>query len=183
MSDSPLDIATGRIIRLPCKFIQGNSDFPSTQITTISQQLKKTGKNILPVIVKNTAEDKYTALFNTQILEAAKRAKLDFVWCMVVDDEMLNQISLESGQPTPQETPKSSIQINILQASEAEIVEVFKHLQTNKPGFEKIKPNQIAKAIVDYRKSKKPKNLSFISTLKCGIGKAKITTLSEFLSI
>ena len=172
--DSSLNITFGQVIRLPCKFIQGKPITDKALIKSISNQLSSTGKNILPVIVKALDEDDYQAVINSQILEAAKQAGLDFVWCIIVDDPMLAQVQIESGQlPQPQ--------ANVLAASEQEIIDALDYVKAHKKGFEKINTQQVAKAIVEYRKSKKPKSLSFLTNLKCGIGKAKIPALSEFL--
>jgi len=172
--ESSLDITLGQVLRLPCKFIQGNSKAEKALLKRISQQLQATGKNILPVIVKALDEEDYQAVLNTQILDAAKLAKLDFVWCIVVDEQMQAQVEIESGQlPQPQ--------VNILSASEREITEAFEYVKAHRKGFEKVNPQQVAKAILDHRETKKPKSLSFLTNLKCGMGKAKIPTLSEFL--
>jgi len=172
--DSSLDITLGQVLRLPCKFIQGKSSVDKVLIKSISQQLSTTGKNLLPLIVKALDEDDYQAVLNTQILDAAKLAKLDFVWCIVVDDQMQEQVQIESGQlPQPN--------TNILTAPEQEIMEAFEYVKAHRKGFEKVNPQQVAKAILDHRKTKKPKSLSFLTNLKCGIGKAKIPALSEFL--
>jgi hypothetical protein len=186
--DSSLDITLGQVLRLPCKFIQGKSGADKALLKNISQQLKATEKNILPVIVKPLDEDNYQAVLNTQILDAAKLAKLDFVWCIVVDERMQAQVEIESGQ-LPQSQDKVQIklgqlsqpQVNILSASEREITEVFEYIKTHRKGFEKVKSQQVSKAIIEQRKTKKPKSLLFLTNLKCGIGKTKIPTLSEFL--
>jgi hypothetical protein len=172
--ESSLDITLGQVLRLPCKFIQGDSKADKALLKSISQQLQARGKNILPVIVKALDEDDYQAILNTQILEAAKLANLDFVWCIVVDDQMQAQVQIESGE-------LSQPQVNILSASEREITEAFEYIKVHRKGFEKVKPQQVAKAILEHRKAKKPKSLSFLTNLKCGIGKAKIPALSEFL--
>jgi hypothetical protein len=186
--ESSLDITLGQVLRLPCKFIQGKSGADKAVLKSISQQLQATGKNILPVIVKALDEDDYQAVLNTQILDAAKLAKLDFVWCVVVNDQMQAQVQIESGQ-LPQSKAQVQIepgelsqpQVNLLRASEREITEAFEYIKAHRKGFEKIKPQQIAKTIIEQRKTKKPKSLSFLTNLKCGIGKAKVPALSEFL--
>ncbi len=88
---------------------------------------------------------------------------------------MLNKVftSADTSQP----------QVNILSAAEQEITEAFEYIKTHTQGFEKVKPQQVAKAIVEHRKTKKPKSLSFLTNLKCGIGKAKIPALSKFLVV
>lgn len=171
---SPLDIALGRILRIPCKFIQGQSGAHPILIKNIAQHLQATGKNILPVIVKLLEEDEYQAVHNVQILEAARQAGVDFVWCIVVNDQMQSQIQIEFGQ---------ALRTNILTASEQEIVDTLEYIQAHRPGFKTIKPQLVAGAIVKYRDTKKPSSLSFLTKQRCGIGKAKLATLSEFLVV
>jgi hypothetical protein len=159
--ESSLDIALGQVLRLPCKFIKGKSSANPALIKAISQQLSTRGKNILPVVVKALG---------------ARKAKLDFVWCIIVDDQMQAQVQIESGQ-----LPQS--QVNVLTASEQEIIDALKYIQAHRKGFNTIKPEKVAEAIADYRKTKKPRNLLFLTSLRCGIGKTKIPTLGEFLTV
>ena len=173
------DIPLGQVLRLPCKFIHGKSNVPAKQIEAIAEQLSKTDKNILPIVVKLLEQDTYQSVFNTQILDGARLANKDFVWCILVDEPMLAQIKIESGLVI---TPPITL-TNILVASEQEIQEALERIKAQQPSFQKITPLDIAKKIIEYRKTKKPKNLTFLTTLKCGIGKAKISILSEFLTI
>jgi hypothetical protein len=174
--ESSLDIALGQVLRLPCKFIKGKSSANPALIKAISQQLSTRGKNILPVVVKAVGEDDYQVTLNAHIVEAARKAKLDFVWCIIVDDQMQAQVQIESGQ-----LPQS--QVNVLTASEQEIIDALKYIQAHRKGFNTIKPEKVAEAIADYRKTKKPRNLLFLTSLRCGIGKTKIPTLGEFLTV
>ena len=173
------DITLGQVLRLPCQFIQGKSNLPSKQIEAIAQQLSKTEKNILPVVVKLLEQDKYQSVFNTQILDGARLAKKDFIWCIIVDEPMLAQVQIETGLVIYQPTTAT----NILIASEQEIQEALERIKAQQPSFDKVDSLKTAKAIVEYRKTKKPKNLTFLTTLKCGIGKAKIPLISDFLTV
>ncbi|HEY9749738.1 MAG TPA: hypothetical protein V6C63_13725 [Allocoleopsis sp.] len=93
-----LDVKLGQVLRIPQKFIKTKkSGMSSQQIDAIAAEMKKRGKNITPVIIKRTGEDKYEAVQNGQIIEAARKAKLDFVWTIVADDDMLRQMAIESG--------------------------------------------------------------------------------------
>lgn len=170
--ESILNVKLGQILRIPCKFIKGKSDAHPIVIKAIAQELKTAGKNVLPVIIKILGEDKYQAILNIQILEAAKQAKSDFVWCIVVNDQMQSQIAVESGQV---------VRVNIAKAPEKEVVSVLEYVKANKPGFNKIEPQKIASAIVEYRQTKPLTNLSFLTKLKCGIGKAKLAPLADIL--
>lgn len=169
---SPLSISLGQILRLPCKFIKGKSDTPHIVLKTIAQELTATGKNILPVIVRYLGEDKYQAILNTQILEAARSAKLDFVWCIVVDQPMQSQIEIELGQV---------IRTSVAIASQQELIDTLEYIRDHKPGFNKMDPQKVAKAIIEHRNTTALTNLNFLAKAKCGIGKAKLLSLSENL--
>jgi hypothetical protein len=173
------DIPLGQVLRLPCQFIQGKSNVPTKQIEAIAQQLSKTEKNILPIVVKLLDQDNYQSVFNTHILDGARLAKKDFVWCIIVDEPMLEQIQIEAGLVITAPT----LATNILVASEQEIQEALERIKAQQPSFDKVDPLKAAKAIMEYRKTKKPKNLNFLTTLKCGIGKAKISLVSDFLTV
>ena len=173
------DIPLGQVLRLPCEFIQGKSNVAAKQIEAIAEQLSKTDKNILPIAVKLLEEDNYQSVFNTQILDAARLAKKDFVWCIIVDEPMLEQIQIEAGLVI---TPPT-VATNILVASEQEIQEALERIKAQQPSFDKVDPLKAAKAIMEYRKTKKPTSLNFLTTLKCGIGKAKIPLVSDFLTV
>lgn len=173
------DITLGQVLRLPCQFIQGKSNLRLKQIEAIAEQLSKTEKNILPVVVKLLEPDNYQSVFNTQILDAARLANKEFIWCIIVDEPMLAQIQIEAGLVITQPIAVT----NILVASEEEIQEALERIKAQQPSFDKVDSLKTAKAIVEYRKTKKPKNLTFLTTLKCGIGKAKIPMISESLSV
>lgn len=169
---SPFDIALGQILRIPCKFIKGKSDAQPIVIKAIAQELAEKGKNILPVVVRVLGEDKYQAILNTQVLDAAKQAKQDFVWCIVVDQGMQSQVEIETGQV---------VKVNVTTASEDELVSVLDFIRGSKTGFGKISPEKIAAAIVRYRQSQQITSLNFLTKAKCGIGKAKVPVLAENL--
>ncbi|WP_310425994.1 hypothetical protein [Chamaesiphon sp. VAR_48_metabat_135_sub] len=162
----------GQVLRLPCKFIQAKSSVEEMVINAIAKELVITGKNVLPVMVKLLKEDKYTSVFNSQIVIAAQRAGLDFVCCIVVDDEMAAQLKIESGK---------SIKIDLNQASESELQTAFENIQTNIAAFNKIEPAKIARAISEYRSVDRITSLNFLTKLKCGIGKTKLSVLVDRL--
>lgn len=171
---SPLSVSLGQILRLPCKFIKGKSNTPQIVLKTIAQELTSTGKNVLPVIVQYLGEDKYQAILNTQIVEAARSAKLDFVWCIVVDQKMQSQIAVELGQV---------LRTSAATASQQELIDTLEYIRDHKPGFNKIDPQKVAGIIIEYRETKSLTNLNFLAKAKCGIGKAKILPLAENLIV
>lgn len=165
------NITLGQIQRIPCKFIKGKTDAKPIVIHEIAQKLQATKKNVLPVIIRVLGEDKYQAILHTQVLEAARKAKLDFVWCIVIDEAMEAQIQVETGHV---------VRVNILTAKEQEMIEVLELIKAQNPGF-RIDPKKVARAIVEYRQTQTPINLNFLTRLKCGIGKAKLPLLKDSL--
>lgn len=97
--DDPLSVKLGQILRIPQKSIKTKkSGMSSQQIDAIASEMKKRGKNVTPVMIKRTGEDKYEVVSGGQIVEAARKAKLDFVWTVVVDDGMARQMDIEMGR-------------------------------------------------------------------------------------
>ncbi|HLO49632.1 MAG TPA: hypothetical protein VK211_14555 [Kamptonema sp.] len=169
----------GEFFRLPRKFIRGKSSAGQESLEAIAKQLKARGRNISPLIVKVLAEDSYEAVLNTQVLDAAKLASLDFVWCIAVDDEMFNQVKVELGI---KEVVKPK-QINLCLASESEIADAIALIKSQTQGFGKVEPKKVARLVVEYRTTKKPVSLNFLTKLNCGIGKAKLPVLGDFLAV
>jgi hypothetical protein len=163
---------TGQVLRLPCKFIQGSATIDPAIIDTIAKELVNAGKNVLPVMVEIIKKDKYAAVFNQHILLAAKQARLDFVYCIVVDREMAAQLKVETGK---------TVKVDLNLALEAELTAAFADIKTKIAAFDKIEPQQIAKSIVNYRQKAQIKDLNFLTKLKCGIGKAKLPLLADRL--
>jgi hypothetical protein len=69
-------------------------------------------------------EDKYQAILNTQILDAARLVHLDFVWCIVVNQKMQQQIEVELGQ---------TLWVNLTTASEQDLADTLTYL-ASQPG-------------------------------------------------
>jgi hypothetical protein len=156
--------------------------------TNISQviigELKKSERNVLPVIAKETKEDHYDVILNAHILAACRQAKLDFVWCILVDDEMESQLQLEIPLVETRQIGVHNIaKTDLKTASKQSITEVLESIKADQYGFNRINPLAVSQAIVDYRQKKDIVNLNFITTLKCGVGKTKLPTLARFLEV
>ncbi len=164
---------TGEVLRLPCKFIKGETNLDSLAIAAIAQELSFKGRNVLPLIVKSLKQDRYEAIINSQVLVAAKQAKLDFIYCIIVESNEIEQIQVETGMPV------QTVKIDLQQSAEIELVTAFESVKKSIPEFSKVEPKKIAKAIIQYRNSKQITNLNFLATLKCGIGKTKLPSLEN----
>jgi ribosomal protein L21 len=170
--ESSIDNPLGQILRLPCKFIKGESDVSPMIISAIADELKQTNRNVLPVVVMSAGEDKYKVVLNSHILAAARQAKLDFIWCIIINDDMEKQLQVERGEV---------VRANLKTATEKELVNFFEFIQVQQKGFNKIQPSTIAKAIIEYRQANNLKDINFLAKLKCGIGKTKLPQLKPFI--
>jgi hypothetical protein len=167
-----IDSQLGQILRLPCKFIKSETTVTPIVVQQIAQQLKTIERNVLPPIVRETSPDRYRAIHNGYIVEAAKAAQQDFVWCIIVDKAMESQLQVELGEV---------VRVNLGTDSESAIVSFFEFIKSKDRSFAKIQSAAVAKAIVDYRQDTRPKNLNFLTKLKCGIGKTKISALQPYM--
>ena len=144
-------------------------------ITATANELSKTdGRNWIPLIVKEIAEDSYQVIGNSFIYTVAEAAGLEKVWCIIADN------SQETAKVTKilarEETPK----INLSTASRDEIKAALEYLIEKPDTVLKgvkipVATNRIDEAPRQYWQDLKP-----ITKLKCGItlGK-KIKALEE----
>ena len=88
---------TGTVKKILAKHVdsKANSGATPEQLKAISDHMKKNGRNIMPVFVRKTGEDKYEAVHNGHILEAAKKGKHDFVHTILLDEKMHKQLQAE----------------------------------------------------------------------------------------
>jgi len=129
---------------------------------------QKGGRNWIPVIVKETGEDKYEVIGNSFIYAVATEANLERVWCIIADDS--EDTTTVSKVLAGEEVPK----INLSVASRDEISAALQYLIEQ--------PNSVLKkdvklAIATTRIDESPrqiwKNFDAIVNLKCGITKGK----------
>ena len=169
---SPDELELGQILRISSAFVETKSKAKSnaTLVKSLANKLKASEKNILPIIVKQTAENKYEAIYNTLILEAAKQAELDFVWWIAVDDKMETQILAETGE---------LFQVSLLDSSEKEVIEALTFARDTETALKRLDPAKVAKAIVSAR-TPSWKDLKPLSKLKCGVGAKAAPVLSQY---
>ena len=165
----------GKYLRIPCKKItnKNKSEFHSAVVNAIAEKLRTNQRNFLPIIVKEIDEEEYEVLLNAHILEAAKEAELDFVWCIMADEQRGKQIEVES---------KQRFEINLLTASEKTIAEMFDYIKSVDSSFSQIKPKEVAEKIVEKR-SDKWKTFRPITKLRSKIGQKKLNILDKFFCL
>ncbi|MFB2882383.1 hypothetical protein [Floridanema aerugineum] len=166
----------GSYIRIPCQQIKLRENEQKSHpalVEAIAEKLKANGRNYLPLIVEEVDEDEYEVLLNADVLEAAQKAKLDFVWCILADEQRRKQIEVEA---------KQRFEVNILTASEKTIAEMLDYIKSVNPSFRQIDPEQAAKAIVENR-SETWKSFRPLTKLRCQIGEKKLKTLETYFCL
>ena len=167
----------GNLMYLDLEIIKSGETAKTSEylITATANELSKTdGRNWIPLIVKEIAEDRYQVIGNSFIYTVAEAAGLEKVWCIIADN------SQETAKVTKilarEETPK----INLSTASRDEIRAALEYLIEKPDTVLKgvkipVATNRIDEAPRQYWQDLKP-----ITKLKCGItlGK-KVKALEE----
>lgn len=72
-----------KLIRISTKLIRKPNVKANPDLVKL---LLKKGYNRLPIVVFETGYDEYTAISNAHVLAAAIKAKLDFVWVILITE-------------------------------------------------------------------------------------------------
>lgn len=158
-------------------------DISPSEETNVSEFLIKasaallkqnSGRNWIPVIVKQTNEDKYEVIGNSFIYTVAEQAGLERVWCIIADD------SDDTAEVTKVLAGEKMPKINLSKASRDEIMAGLQYL-IEQPGSA-LKTVKIAVAVnrIDEAPRQSWQNFEPIIKLKCGITKgAKLEALKQ----
>jgi len=155
--------------------LNGGTDAPEFLIKASAALLKQNGgRNWIPVIVKQTSEDKYEVIANFFVYTVAEQASLERVWCIIADnsDETVEVTKVLAGEKMPK--------INLSKASRDEIMAGLQYL-IEQPGSA-LKTVKIAVAVnrIDEAPRQSWQNFEPIIKLKCGITKgAKLEALKQ----
>jgi hypothetical protein len=141
---------------------------PEFLLQSTAQLLDKcSGRNWVPVIVRETGKDKYEVIGNSFVYAVAEFAGLERVWCVVADS---SDVTAELSRALAQEgVPKLNLSI----ASRDEIVAALQYV-IGQPGSP-LKSIQLAVAANRIEDAPRQywKSLDAIANLKCGITKGK----------
>ena len=126
------------------------------------------GNHYSPVIVTQIGDSKYKVVANSFVYLAVKRAGLDRIWCITVDDsgEIHRQAKIMARELTPR--------INLATASYEDIRMGLDYL-INRPvnNLVKVRLANACRLISEVSKDKWKSSLAEITKLKCGITKGK----------
>jgi hypothetical protein len=135
---------------------------------------QKGGRNWIPVIVKETGEDKYQVIGNSFIYAVVEAAGLERVWCIITDgsDETVEVTKILAGEEVPK--------INLSKASRDEIKAALEYLIKQPDSVLKTVKTAIATNRIDEAPRQYWKTLDPIVDLKCGISKGtKLDALKQ----
>src|SRR4028119_2260314 len=114
----------GKLMHLPLNNIESGEQISASEfiVTAAEAICQAGGRNWIPVIVKETGDYQYQVVSNHFVYAVAQQAKLDLVWCIVIDPKPSNieQAKILAREANPQ--------VNLSPASKDTIVAVFKYL-------------------------------------------------------
>jgi hypothetical protein len=137
-------------------------------INVTAKELSNTdGRNWIPLVVKEIAEDRYQVIGNSFIYSVAEAAGLEKVWCIIADDsEKTAEITkLLAGEAIPK--------INLSTASRDEIKAALEFLVEQPATVLKGVKIPVATNRIDEAPRQDWKNLNPITKLNCGITAGK----------
>lgn len=155
------------------------TDAPQFLVDVVSETLKKSsGKNWIPVIVKEVSNGEYVVVANSFIYAAAENAELEKVWCVIVDND-------ESAEYLTKVLAREIVpKLDLATASYEQIQGALEYISE--------KPNSALKGIklliAVTRIAEAPrhnwKSLDELTKLKCGITKGKkLDALKEVFTL
>jgi hypothetical protein len=137
-------------------------------INATAKELSNTnGRNWIPLVVKEIAEDRYQVIGNSFVYAVAEAAGLEKVWCIIADNsEKTAEITkILAGEAIPK--------INLSTASRDEIKAALEYLDEQPTGILKGVKIPVAINRIDEAPRQEWKNLNPITKLKCGITAGK----------
>lgn len=153
----------------------GGTDAPEFLIKASAALLKqKGGRNWIPVVVKQTSEDKYEVIGNSFIYTVAEQAGLERVWCIIADDsdDTVEVTKVLAGERMPK--------IDLSKATRDEIMAGLQYLIEQPGSALKTVKLAVATNRIDEAPRQSWQNLNSIVDLKCGITKgAKLEALKQ----
>jgi len=137
--------------------------------------LQAGNRNWIPIIVKETGDYQYQVVSNHFVYAVAQQAKLDLVWCIVIDPKPSNieqaQILAREANPT----------VNLSIASKDTIIAVLKYL-VKEHNWKNVKPVEAANQIVESNREQWSDFIP-LTKLKCNLTKARLGCIAQVFTL
>lgn len=132
-------------------------------------------RNWIPIIVKETGDYQYQVVSNHFVYAVAQQAKLDLVWCIVIDPKPSNieqaKILAREANPT----------VNLSTASKDTIIAVLKYL-VKEHNWNNVEPVETANQIVESNREQWSDFLP-LTKLKCNLNKARLGCIAQVFTL
>ncbi|OCR01001.1 hypothetical protein BCD67_06480 [Oscillatoriales cyanobacterium USR001] len=132
-------------------------------------------RNWIPIIVKEIGDYQYQVVSNNFVYAVAQQAKLERVWCIVIDPKPSN---VEQAKILAREAIPT---VNLSTASKDTIITVLKYL-VEEYNWKNVKPVEAAQKIVDSNR-KQWSDFIPLTKLQCGLTKARLDCITKVFSI
>lgn len=137
--------------------------------------LQAGNRNWIPIIVKETGDYQYQVVSNHFVYAVAQQAKLDLVWCIVIDPKPSN---IEQAKILAREAnPK----VNLSTASKDTIIAVLKYL-VQEHNWKTVKPVEAANKILASNREQWSDFIP-LTKLQCGLTKARLDCIAKVFTI
>ncbi|MEG3930331.1 MULTISPECIES: hypothetical protein [unclassified Microcoleus] len=138
--------------------------------------LQAGNRNWIPIIVKETGDYQYQVVSNHFVYAVAQQAKLDLVWCIVIDPKPSNieqaKILAREANPT----------VNLSTASKDTIIAALEYL-VKEHNWNNVKPVEAANKILESNRDQWS-DFSPLTKLKsCNLTKARLGCIAKVFSI
>jgi hypothetical protein len=137
--------------------------------------LQAGNRNWIPIIVKETGDYQYQVVSNHFVYAVAQQAKLDLVWCIVIDPKPSN---IEQAKILAREEIPT---VNLSTASKDTIIAVLKYL-VKEHKWKNVEPVETATKIVDSNREQWS-DFTPLTKLQCGLTKARLDFIGKVFSI
>lgn len=168
----------GKLMNLPLKDIESAELCSESEFIIAGAAeavLQTDNRNWIPIIVKETGDYKYQVVSNNFVYAVAQQAKLELVWCIVIDPKPSN---IEQAKILAREAIPT---VNLSTASEDTIKAVLEYL-VKEHNWKTVKPIEAAKKIVNSKREQWS-DFTPLTKLQCGLTKARLDYVAKVFSI
>ncbi|MDQ2098221.1 MAG: hypothetical protein QQW96_11285 [Tychonema bourrellyi B0820] len=137
--------------------------------------LQAGNRNWIPIIVKETGDYQYQVVSNHFVYAVAQQAKLDSVWCIVIDPKPSN---IEQAKILAREEIPT---VNLSTAAKDTLIAVLKYL-VQEHNWKNVDPVKAANKIVESNREQWSDFIP-LTKLQCGLTKARLDCIAKVFTI
>ena len=170
---------TTDLVKIPTKYIISDQEFNVDLIKVLGLSKVYSSNtddlNIIPITVVPKEDGYYSLVTGYEIYQALKEAGKEWALALRIND---NQQSISTWK---YELNDERIKLNICELDSNEFQAIFEYLQGNIKQFSTIKVDSLVEKVSDDPMRIYWSSLDLLTELRCGITKAKLPLLNEYL--